>query len=98
MLLALVIVGLVSGLGIEGEKRRARFHELALMHRNKALQHSAFGCSGSEERQAKAYDAHLKEVGPFMAYHTKLSEKYKRAAWFPWFPVDHDPPALNCCR
>jgi hypothetical protein len=85
-IVAVAVVGILLGVGIEGERRRERFESRIKPHRDKLLTLvvSAYSNAAiehySEPDKRKYY------------YHYLMVAKYHWAARYPWFPVWPDPP------
>jgi hypothetical protein len=89
--------------GLEMGRRSRRFARLATYHSNVALKHSgtlmAFGGGPPPIRDvppAGLWPARfLHRAKTLLNYHSELTEKYQRAARYPWLPVDPDRPEPN---
>jgi hypothetical protein len=98
-MLAVAIVGILIGVGLEVGRRSRRFARLADYHTNAALEH--FGALMALGGEPPLRDVRSAEWGPvrylhrekaLVRYHSELTEKYQRAARYPWLPVEPDPP------
>jgi hypothetical protein len=92
-MLVVALAGLLMGGGVLGH----RMWRLSRYYAAKAQEH------WSEEIKVGRFMAHARrvELGPgnsaellaaWLVYHEELTEKYKRAARYPWFHVEPDPP------
>ena len=104
MMLAIAAIALLIGETIEGERRRARFHERVARYKSRVGLRQIFAYSGpgGEHRRQKRQEYHMR-IAPYQAYDTMLIKKYERAERFPWLPVMPDPPppaaeAADPCR
>jgi hypothetical protein len=84
LMVAVAIVGLTVGIGIEGERRRSRFLRIAIDHSHQAILRLS-GNTWSPLRMVEMQKA-------YAHYHDLMAQKYKRAARYPWLPVAPDPP------
>src|SRR4051794_18059328 len=88
LMIAVAVVALLAGGAVEGERRRARFHQLAVHYIQRELQYSVFSYSGpGGEHRRKQWEAHLRQTARHRAYYDEMSQKYRRAAKYPWLPV-----------
>jgi hypothetical protein len=90
MMVAVAVVGLLAGLGVEGERRRERFRE-------EAIHHFVIRSDGERARRLWAqlptvFHERVAAIDAWLSYHERMEEKYDRAASFPWLPVAADPP------
>jgi hypothetical protein len=84
MMVAVTVVGLLAGLGIEGERRRERFRE-------EAIHHLVIRSDGERARQVWAqlptvFHERVAAIDAWLSYHERMEEKYDWAARFPCFP------------
>jgi hypothetical protein len=93
MMIAVAVVALVAGGVVECQRRRTRFHQLAVSYIQRELQLSVFSYSGpGGEHRRKQWEAHLRQTVRHRAYYAEMSAKYLRAEKYPWLPVAPDPP------
>jgi hypothetical protein len=93
-MLAVAVVALIAGGTVECQRRRARFHQLAMQYAQKELALSVFSYSGpgGQHEMAKQWQTYFRKTAPYRAYYAGLSKKYRRAEKNPWLPVAPDPP------
>jgi hypothetical protein len=94
MLIAVAIVGLLTGSGRAINHRHIRFKEAASLHFSLA---HPFHCGASVPNESDAVEWNKwrafrdREIAQ-ETYHSQLFNKYERAARFPWLPLTPDPP------
>jgi hypothetical protein len=95
-MLAVALVALIMGIGIEGRRRRSRFEELAGKHYILSLPAPpAFIVDpGNPAHHIRLNETEMNSdlAKRRFTYHARLCEKYRRAARYPWLPVEADPP------
>jgi hypothetical protein len=92
LMVAVAIVAIIIGVVVEGERRRARFRELAANHYERGMRWFVlFG--GESDYQRNMMQLWEERVGPTVEYHATLRDKYEQAARYPWLPVGADPTA-----
>jgi hypothetical protein len=99
-IVAVAIVAILIGVGLEVGRRSRRFARLAAYHTNVALEHfgtlMAFGGEPPPLRDVPPAGLgparYLHPARALLRYHCALTEKYQRAARYPWLPVAPDPP------
>ena len=99
-MVAVAIVAILIGVGLEVGRRSRRFARLAAYHSNVALEHfgtlMAFGGEPPPIRDVPPAGLgptrYLHRAKALLNYHSVLTEKYQRAARYPWLPVAPDPP------
>jgi len=91
MMVIIAATGVLLGVCTTLERRRTRFRELADFHTSRAIKSIRWG-------KARGYfDATIGREGIFTeqpeldARHEELAAKYRRAATYPWLPVEADP-------
>jgi hypothetical protein len=98
-MVAVAIVAILIGVGLELSRRSRRFARLAADHSNGALEHfgtlMAFGGEPPPRRDVPPAglgpDRYLHRARALLRHHSALTEKYLRAARYPWLPVAPDP-------
>jgi hypothetical protein len=98
-MVAVVIVAILL-FGLEMGRRSRRFARLATYHSNVALEHfgtlMAFGGGPPPNRDVPPAGLgparYLHRAKALLNYHSELTEKYQRAARYPWLAVAPDPP------
>jgi hypothetical protein len=90
MMVAVGAVGLLVGLGVEGERRRQRF-------RQEAIRHFMILAEGESARRSWTqlpglFPERVTAIDAWISYHDRMGEKYDRASRFPWLSVAADPP------
>lgn len=90
-MVVVAIVGLVVGLGLEGERRRRRYHARARQHAiiREDLHRFLTIVAPSDSVQ---FFGDRRAIAERVGYHGRLKVKYEQAARFPWLPVEPDPP------
>jgi hypothetical protein len=78
MMVAVAVLSLLIGWGIESGRREGRFRTAARVHWL-----ASFG-------RAPDGPGQVTEAG--LRWHDRMAEKYDRAARYPWLPVEPDPP------
>jgi hypothetical protein len=92
-MVVVALVGSLVGLEVELEGRRARFNDVAEMHRRVSVGFPEFGISDPYPKgHPEGRDAHNQRSQKFIRYHKSMENKYNFAASYPWFPVLPDPP------
>ena len=99
-MVAVAIVAILIGVGLELSRRSRRFARLAADHSNGALEHfgtlMAFGGGPPPNRDVPPAGLgparYLHRAKALLNYHSELTEKYQRAARYPWLAVAPDPP------
>jgi hypothetical protein len=92
-MIAVAVVGLIVRCAVEGERRRARFHQLVVHYTQRVLHYSVFSYSGpGGEHMRKAWVAHLQRAARRRTYYTAMMQKYRRVERYPWLSVEPDPP------
>jgi hypothetical protein len=81
LMVLVAVAGLAMGVALELRRRSEFFQRIAQAHAERAVE-NLWGILGPD-----ADSASRKYV-----YHNGLSQKYKRAARYPWLPVPPDPP------
>jgi hypothetical protein len=93
-MIAVAVVGLLMGGAVVG-------YRLMLWHDSFLALATDHGHTGFLYRflredlclgEARAESAEQAALGRRAAYHEALAEKYRRAARYPWLPVEPDPP------
>jgi hypothetical protein len=103
-MIAVAVVALLIGAGIQIDRRSKRFAGLAASHANAAMKYFStlmiFGGDPPPLQEIEQYPPaaqgpvrHLYRAKTLMVYHRALKAKYDRAAGYPWLPVEPDPPA-----
>ena len=95
-----VAIAAILIFGLELDRRSRRFARLAAYHTNLALEHfgtlMAFGGEPPPIRDVPPAGLgptrYLHRAKALLNYHSVLTEKYQRAARYPWLPVAPDPP------
>jgi hypothetical protein len=93
-MIAVAVVALIAGGTVECQRRRARFHQLAIQYAQKELALSVlsyFGPGGKHEK-TKQWQTYFRRTAPYRAYYAQLTKKYLRAEKYPWLPIAPDPP------
>jgi len=93
LMITVGIVAVILGLAVWGEKRRARFRELAAKHYDQGMRWFVLFPGGDSEDQRRMMRLYEERVGPSVEHHASLRDKYERATRYPWLPVGPDPPA-----
>jgi hypothetical protein len=85
------VVGLVIGLGVEGERRRERYAGLARQHAmiRDDLHRFLVLVPPTDKVQ---FFGDRRAISEKVGYHGKLKAKYEEAARCPWLPIEPDPP------
>ncbi len=91
LMVVVAIIGLVIGIGVEGQRRRERYVRLARqhaiiredLHKFLMIIPPADSVQFFGDRQA---------IADRVGYHGRMKMKYENAARHPWFPVEPDPP------
>jgi hypothetical protein len=98
-MVAVAVVGILMGADLGVTRRSRRFARLSTHHTNAALEHfgtlMALGgwppplqdLSPAELARVRI----LYRVNALVNYHSALTQKYERAARYPWLPVAPDP-------
>lgn len=91
LMIVVAVVGLVIGLGVEGERRRERYLSLARQHAiiREDLHKFLVIVSPTDSVQ---FFGDRRAIADRVGYHGRLKAKYEAAARFPWLPVEPDPP------
>jgi hypothetical protein len=98
-MVAVAIVAILMGVGLDVGRRSRRFARLAADHSNAALEH--FHTLMTLGGPPLLADIPPTEPGPLrslhrenalVSYHSALTKKYQRAARYPWLPVAPEPP------
>src|SRR4051812_45231615 len=93
LMIAVAVVALVIGGAIEGERRRARFHQLAIHYTERELGYLISTISEPwSEHKRKQWEAHLRQTAHYRSYFAGMSQKYQWAEKYPWLPVPPDSP------
>ncbi len=85
LMVAVAIVAVVLGVGIELELRHRRFDSISSEYNLMSLLY-AFDVKYRPDAWGQAHAARQ------FAWHKAMSEKYRRAARYPFLPVPADPP------
>jgi hypothetical protein len=90
LMVAVATIGLLVGLGIEGERRRKHFRMEQIDH---------YMCKGDAERERHIFSnpvvldpGRIAVLDLRIAYHEQMARKYAWAERYPWLPVWPDPP------
>jgi hypothetical protein len=91
MMLVVAGAGTIFGVSVESQRRRDRFLRLAEHH--EASSRITWACG---IRSFSATNDLCEDVRGWssarIGWHSRLGEKYRRAASSPWMPVEPDPP------
>jgi hypothetical protein len=91
MMVGTAVTTILLGGGIVLQKRRTHFRELAEFHTSRAIK------SIKWDKTKGYHDATIGREGIFTSHpeldggHEELAAKYRRAARYPWLPLDDDP-------
>jgi hypothetical protein len=99
-MVAVAMVAVLIGVGLEVARRSRRFARLTADHTKAALEyfHTEMVLGGWPPQFQNLSPAELGRIGylsqvrAWVHYHSALTEKYERAARYPWLPVARDPP------
>ena len=98
-MIAVAVVAILLGAGLETGRRSFRFARLSDCHSNAALEcfHALMTLGGWPPPQDPSPAElgrvrNLYRVRALVHYHSALTQKYERAARYPWLPVAPDPP------
>jgi hypothetical protein len=92
-MIVVALVALIAGGVVECQRRRTRFHQLAVHYIQREEMYSILSYSGpGGEHKRKQWEAHLRRTAPYRAYCAKMGAKYLSAEKHPWLPVAPDPP------
>jgi hypothetical protein len=94
-MIAVAVVGLLTGVGVGLVRRRSAFQQRAAAYARASNQEALSGMYierryhwGPAEPEKPVIAAHYRRSDHFAA----LRAKYERAARFPWLPMPPDPP------
>jgi hypothetical protein len=97
-MVAVAVVAILIGAGLEVGRRSRRFARLSDYHSNAALDyfHTLMTSGGWPPPQALSPAElgrvrNLFRLRALVHYHSALTQKYDRAARYPWLPVEPDP-------
>jgi hypothetical protein len=103
-MIVVAIIGLITGGTIEGMRLKRR-HDYAFLSRLEYYARKEDEAVGWErtyrklvEREERAGSRcddlrrHLDQISQGVEYYSALARKYRRAAHYPWLPVEPDPP------
>jgi hypothetical protein len=91
LMIAVALVALVIGFGVEGERRRVRYARLARQHAIARDELHKFLMIVPPSSSVEFF-GDRKTISAMIGYHGRLKEKYETASRAPWFPVEPDPP------
>lgn len=105
LMVVVAIVAMILGVWLWAERRRARFSALESWHDRQVLWDVCIiaghpGPDGEYVWEAEPRPRPLKPGTPrasphqlrISTWHYRLASKYRRAARYPWLPVEPDPP------
>jgi hypothetical protein len=98
MMILVAVVGVIAGIGIVGERRRARFSELADQHRLQVVNvlEGPTDYDGEFRGDPDVLNLEMRPVTGVVRlrdlWHMAMARKYRRATRYPWLPVEPDPP------
>jgi hypothetical protein len=99
-MIAVAVVAILMGAGLELGRRSRRFARLAAYHSDVALEHfgtqMSLGVWPPQLQDLSVAELArvriLSRVRASVIYHSSLTQKYERATRYPWLPVEPDLP------
>ncbi len=99
-MVAVAVFALSIGVGVQLHHRRAAFLSRAQIHSEQAawrLADSVTLCGRAignmDDIELASLKRRINILPQLVAYHRAQDQKYRRAARYPWLPVEPDPPA-----
>jgi hypothetical protein len=93
LMIAVAVVGILFGSGLELHRRSVRFQALAERHGSEAHVMHIRGSNGRAGGELRVLSINDVPIDRKLAdWHLELRDRYRLAAGRPWLPVPPDPP------